>query len=73
MLEATLLKDRSRVDLLIEHLTQLEEQKDELLVKITFLRELLEVQEDQLKSVRSQEDAIASELSVSQREFIAAA
>lgn len=72
MLEHTLM-DRSTVDSLMGRLTDLEEQKDELLVKITFLRELLEAQEDQLKLVRAEEDTIAGKLSILHRDFITVA
>ncbi len=72
MLENTL-RDRATIDVLMGRLTDLEEQKDELLVKITFLRELLETQEEQLKLVRVEENIIASKLSASHREFITVA
>ena len=68
MFENTL--NQSIVDSFMERLTELEEEKDELLVKITFLRDLLEKQEDQLKRVRKEEDAIARQLSVSSRALI---
>ena len=67
------LRERSTVDVLMGRLTDLEEQKDELLVKITFLRELLETQEEQLQLVRAEEDVIAGKLSASHREFITVA
>lgn len=72
MFENTL-KDRFAVDAFMERLTALEEQKDELLVKITFLRALLEEQEEQLKRVRKEEDGIARQLSFSPKDFITVA
>ncbi len=72
MLENTV-KDRSVIDKFMERLTELEEEKDELLVKITFLRDLLEKQEEQLKLVRKEEDVIARQLSVSSQGFITVA
>lgn len=53
------IKDMCQSQQLIERLTLLEERKDELLVKITFLRELLENEEEALKLVRVEEDKIA--------------
>ncbi len=72
MLENSL-KDGPLVDLLMGRLTQLEEQKDELLVRITYLRELLDEQEAQLKLVRAEEDSIANQLSVTNPVFATAA
>ena len=57
-------KDRYTLDKLMGRLTALEEKKDELLVKITFLRDLLEKEEEQLTLVRMEEDKIARELSM---------
>ena len=53
------IRDVCQSQQLIERLTLLEERKDELLVKITFLRELLENEEEALKLVRVEEDKIA--------------
>lgn len=66
-------KDRYLIDRHMERLTALEEEKDELLVKITFLRDLLEKEEEQLTFVRAEEDKIARELSLLSYELVTSA
>ena len=47
---------------LFDRLSLLEERKDEMLVRITFLRELLDSEEEALKLVLIEEDQIGKEL-----------